>query len=130
MTRTRFFKFSLSVAAALTLVVGLTGCFYKPPIDMPDPSVISIENGVAVPPDCVALARKSGVRDGDFKRRPSMAWGCATYTNLAAQVANPEDLEAPAELGPANAAVAASAVHRYETGHVTPLDQGTSRDSK
>jgi pilus assembly protein CpaD len=62
--------------------------------------------------------------------RPSMEWGCATYTNLAAQVAHPQDLVKPEPLGPADAAVAASAVRRYETGHVIPLDTATSRDSK
>jgi hypothetical protein len=36
----------------------------------------------------------------------------------------------PQTLGPANAAVAASAVRRYETGRVIPLDKSTSRDSK
>jgi pilus assembly protein CpaD len=59
-----------------------------------------------------------------------MQWGCATYTNLAAQVANPKDLVAPGKLAPADGALAAGAMQRYETGHVIPLDTGTSRDSK
>jgi type IV pilus biogenesis protein CpaD/CtpE len=59
-----------------------------------------------------------------------MQWGCATYTNLAAQLAHPEDIVKPQTLGPADAAVAASAVRRYELGRVIPLDATTSRDSK
>ena len=56
-----------------------------------------------------------------------MAWGCATYTNLAAQLAHPQDIVKPEWLGPADAAVAASAVQRYQTERVTPLDK-TTRD--
>jgi type IV pilus biogenesis protein CpaD/CtpE len=59
-----------------------------------------------------------------------MEWGCATSTTLAAQLARPQDAVAPQTLGPADAAVAASAVRRYETGRVTRLDTSTSRDSK
>lgn len=59
-----------------------------------------------------------------------MQWGCATYTNLAAQLAHPEDAVHPQTLDPADAAVAASAVRRYKTERVTPLDKTTSRDSK
>jgi pilus assembly protein CpaD len=118
----------------LTLVLvcatsaSVSGCF-KPPRDMPDQSVIGFDGKNAVPPDCTELARGSVLTDGGW-HRPSMQWGCATYTNLAAQVANPKDLVAPRKLAPANAAVAASAVRRYETGHVIPLDASTSRDSK
>ncbi len=62
--------------------------------------------------------------------RPSMEWGCATYSNLAAQVANPKDLFDPDPLGPTDANVAASAVHRYRTDKVTPLDATTSRNQQ
>jgi pilus assembly protein CpaD len=118
----------------LTLVLvcatsaSISGCF-KPPRDMPDQSVISFNGKNAVPPDCIELARGSVLTDAGW-HRPSMQWGCATYTNLAAQIANPKDLVAPRKLAPADAAVAASAVRRYETGHVIPLDTSTSRDSK
>ena len=106
----------------------VSGCF-KPPFGMPDSSTIGFDGHSALPPDCAKLARPSVLTDAGW-HRPSMEWGCATYTNLAAQVAHPEDLVRPQPLGPADAAVAASAVHRYETGHVIPLDSGTSRDSK
>jgi pilus assembly protein CpaD len=117
---------------SLTLVLfcaaaGLSGCA-RPPLGMPDESVIGYDGKAAIPPDCASLARPSVLVDAG-RRRPSMEWGCATYTNLAAQVADPEDLVAPKALGPADAAVAAAAVRRYEIDKVAPLDASTSRNS-
>ena len=124
MNPTRF----LTVFLACFAVASLGGCI-KPPRDMPGPSSIQVDGQTAVRPDCDDFKRNSHLLDAGVPR-PSVAWGCATYTNLAAQIANPQDLVHPQVLGPANAAVAASAVRRYETGHVTPLDASTSRDSK
>jgi pilus assembly protein CpaD len=118
----------LTLVLVCATATSVSGCF-KPPRDMPDQSVIGFDGKNAVPPDCTELARRSVLTDAGW-HRPSMQWGCATYTNLAAQVANPKDLVAPGKLAPANAAVAASAVHRYETGHLIPLDTSSSRDSK
>jgi len=114
--------------APMTAALLLGGCL-KPPIGMPDASVIGYDGRHAVPPDCRRLAAPSLLLDGGLPR-PSVAWGCATYTNLAAQIVNPRDLVAPERLGPADAAVAASAVQRYETGRVIPLDKSTTRDAK
>lgn len=118
----------LTLLLACTVAASVSGCF-KPPRGMPDQSTIGFDGHSALPPDCASLARPSVLTDAGW-HRPSMEWGCATYTNLAAQVAHPQDLVKPQPLGPADAAVAASAVHRYETGHVIPLDTATSRDSK
>ena len=118
----------LTLLLACVVAASVSGCF-KPPIGMPDQSTIGFDGHSALPPDCASLARPSLLTDAGW-RRPSMEWGCATYTNLAAQVANPQDLVKPQPSGPADAAVAASGVHRYETGHVIPLDNGTSRNSK
>jgi pilus assembly protein CpaD len=118
----------LTLVLVCATAASVSGCF-KPPRDMPDPSVLGFDGKNAVPPDCSELARGSVLTDAGW-HRPSMEWGCATYTNLAAQVANPKDLVAPGKLAPADAAVAASAVHRYETGHVIPLDTSSSRDTK
>jgi pilus assembly protein CpaD len=117
----------LSLVFASVAALSVSGCF-KPPRSMPDASVIGFNGKAALPPDCASLARSSELTDAGW-HRPEMEWGCATYTNLAAQLARPEDIVKPRTLGPADAAVAASAVHRYETGHVTPLDTSTSRDS-
>jgi type IV pilus biogenesis protein CpaD/CtpE len=96
---------------------------------MPDQSVIGYDGHAAVPPDCASLSRRSVLTDAGW-HRPSMEWGCATYTNLAAQLARPADLVAPEKLGPADAAVAAGGVRRYETDKVKPLDTATSRSAQ
>ncbi|WP_168788369.1 CpaD family pilus assembly lipoprotein [Paraburkholderia aromaticivorans] len=118
----------LTLFLACAGAASVSGCF-KPPRSMPDQSTIGFDGRFALPPDCASLSRPSVLTDAGW-HRPSMEWGCATYSNLAAQIANPQDLVKPQPLGPADAAVAASAVRRYETGHVIPLDTATSRDSK
>ena len=118
----------LTLLLAGAFAVAGSGCF-KPPRNMPNESVIGFDGASAVPPDCDSLSRPSLLTDAGI-RRPSMQWGCATYTNLAAQLARPEDAVHPQTLGPANATAAAGAVRRYETGKVIPLDKSTSRDSK
>jgi type IV pilus biogenesis protein CpaD/CtpE len=120
----------LPLCALLCVVtVLLTGCFPQPPVGMPDVSTIGFDGTHAVAPDCNTLAQPSTVIDAGAQR-PSMQWGCATYTNLAAQIARPKDLVAPKPMGPANGAVAAAAMQRYEAGQVMKLDEGSTRDSK
>jgi type IV pilus biogenesis protein CpaD/CtpE len=118
----------LTLSALVAIACGASGCF-KPPIGMPNETVIGYDGKNATPPDCAELSRKSLLTDAGV-RRPSMQWGCATYTNLAAQLANPKDIVEPQTLGPADAAVAASAVARYQSGKIIPLDTGTSRSTK
>jgi type IV pilus biogenesis protein CpaD/CtpE len=121
-------RFKILFAPFGLLVTLLGGCF-QPPFEMPDASVIRYDGGQAVAPDCRQLAVRSSLTDGGI-RQPSVAWGCATYSNLAAQVSNPRDLQQPGPMGPADAAVAADAMHRYELDKVTPLDKQTSRNTK
>jgi len=121
-TRVSLFVF-LGVA-----VLGAAGCAH-PPRDMPDASVIGYDGHAAVPPDCEDLSRPSVLIDAG-QRRPKMEWGCATYTNLAAQIARPKDIVEPQKFGPADGAVAAAGVRRYETNKVTPLDTSTSRSAQ
>ena len=106
----------LSVAVALLLC----GCA-EPPIGMHDVDVIGYDGHQAIPPDCSKLVERSVYYTATEHPRPTMAWGCATYTNLAAQIDRPADLVAPRPLSPADAAVAASAVSRYERGDVMKL---------
>ncbi len=113
-----------SGSAACAIAFGLGACA-QPPIGLPDESVIGFDGKNAIPPDCTALSRPSTSLDDDGRK--SMEWGCATFTNLANQIANPRDLVAPQPLAPADGAVAASAMQRYETDKVTPLDKTTSR---
>lgn len=125
---TRFRARTLAVTVLCGIAASTSGCF-KPPMGMPDASVIGYDGTRTTAPDCAALSRASLLTDAGM-RRPSMQWGCATYTNLAAQIAHPKDAVAPESIGPADAAVAASAVHRYKTGHVMKLDTSTTRDGK
>jgi pilus assembly protein CpaD len=107
--------------------VSFYGCA-QPPRSMPDQSVLGFDGHAATLPDCAALARPSVLSDAGM-HRPDMEWGCATYTNLAVQVAHPKDLVSPEKLGPADGGVAADGVRRYETGKVIPLDPTTTRDA-
>jgi pilus assembly protein CpaD len=118
----------LMFAALVAFACGATGCF-QPPRNMPNDTVIGFDGKNALAPDCESLSRPAILTDAGL-RRPSMQWGCATYTNLAAQLARPADIVAPQPLAPANGATAASAIRRYETGHVIPLDTSSSRESK
>jgi pilus assembly protein CpaD len=118
----------LSLILVCSFVAGLGGCF-KPPRGMPDASVIEFDGRTALSPDCASLARPSELTDAGL-HRPDMQWGCATYTNLAAQVAHPRDLVAPHKLDPADAATGASAVRRYERGDAAAIDKTSIRDVK
>lgn len=118
----------MMVVASVTAMLGIGGCF-PAPRTMPDASFIRGDANGAYPPDCERLKRKSLLTDAGLMR-PSMEWGCATYSNLAAQVANPKDLFDPEPLGPTDANVAASAVRRYRTDKVTPLDTATTRSQQ
>ncbi|EIP85002.1 hypothetical protein A33K_18273 [Burkholderia humptydooensis MSMB43] len=89
---------------------------------MPDASVIGYDprDGRAVPPDCTTLEQPSHMVDAGFGR-PGVQFGCATYSNLAVMLARPADLIAPQPYAGADAALAASAVRRYDEGRATPL---------
>ncbi|HEX7913839.1 MAG TPA: CpaD family pilus assembly lipoprotein [Paraburkholderia sp.] len=102
-----------------------------PPLGMPDPSVIGFtpgDGGQATPPACETLTQRSGMRDAGF-RRPGVAFGCATYSNLAAMLARPADLVAPLPYAGADAPLAASAVRRYEEDRAKPLNSDYSSSS-
>ena len=111
--------------------VGLAGCMSTPPLGMPDVSVIGFtpgDGGHAIPPSCEALNERSNMVDAG-QARPGVAFGCATYSNLAAMIARPADLVAPLPYGGADAPLAASAVRRYEEGRVAPLNSSYSSSS-
>lgn len=72
-------------------------------------------------PDCAALATPSEYGDAD--NRPTMAFGCATYSNLGRMLSDPADLESPRNFGGADATTSAAAVDRYHRNKVTPLRQ-------
>ena len=104
--------------------VALASCMSAaPPVGMPDVDAIGLSPDAfahAVPPQCASLDERSGMRDAGYAR-PGIAFGCATYTNLAAMLARPADLSTPRPYAGADAPLAASAVRRYEEGRTTPL---------
>jgi pilus assembly protein CpaD len=100
--------------AAIALPALLGGCLSpQPPMSMPDESIIGLDGARALPPDCMRLMEPSQLSEAGHTR-PAVAFGCATYTNLAAELVRPEDLVAPKRFGGPEAAVAASAVARYQ----------------
>jgi hypothetical protein len=103
----------------------LTGCMSgHPPLGMPDASVIGYDphgGARAVPPQCGQLDQPSHMIDAGAGR-PGVAFGCATYGNLAAMLARPADLVAPLPYAGADAGLAAGAVRRYDEGRVKPLN--------
>jgi pilus assembly protein CpaD len=107
---------------SLSLLTALSGCMSTPPaLSMPDASVIGFDGAHATPPDCAKLERPSHLSDAG-SARPGVAFGCATYTNLAVMLARPADLVQPIPYAGADAALGASAARHYEEGSATPLN--------
>jgi len=112
-------------ALSLTLLVPvlMTGCMSThQPLGLPDSSVLSFDGKQVVLPDCAALSQPSTLVDAGFAR-PSVAFGCATYTNLGAMLVRPADLVAPDTSGAPSATTGAAAVRRYNDGTVMPLSK-------
>ncbi len=115
----------LSVTA-LVLALTLGGCTFprKDFSGVPGPDVIKVTQGDsgfrAHAPDCKPLLQPSQLnKSGDL--RQSIAFGCATYTNLAEQVARPQDLTHPGQYAGQSADTAGAAVQRYRDNAVAPL---------
>ncbi|WP_397475032.1 CpaD family pilus assembly lipoprotein [Pusillimonas sp.] len=114
-----------------SLVLALSGCAFprKDFSGVPDPGVIRLtqHNGQwrAESPDCQALLQPSQYNNSD-NMRLSIAFGCATYTNLAASVARPGDLANPPEFAGTHSDTARLAVERYRLNDVEPLRDVTS----
>lgn len=120
-------RFNLTVQmAALLSVLLLAGCAFprKDFSGMPGPEVIKVVNEGngyrAQGPDCNNLLQPSQHNKADDLRM-SIAFGCATYNNLADHVARPEDLVAPKQYPGQSADTAGAAVERYRNNEVTPL---------
>jgi hypothetical protein len=122
----------LSLAGAIGAASALSGCMSEhPPLGMPNDSVIgftSAGGGRAIPPQCDELNQPSHMVDAG-RGRPGVAFGCATYSNLAAMLARPADLVAPEPYAGADAALGASAVRAYEEGRAQPLKSTSTTTS-
>lgn len=111
----------LAVAAALLLA----GCSHwqRDNYGVPDASSIRLKQTggqwTAQGPDCRRLLQPE--RNWMDDDRWQIAFGCATYNNLAASVARPQDLTAPHRLADGQADAATLAVERYRTNKVEPL---------
>lgn len=122
-------------AITLTVAAGLAGCQFpvKQSMQMPDTGVIQtvrLTDGreVLLPPDCAPLLQPSHL-DRPGERRPGIAFGCATYTNMAHSIARPQDLTRPGAYAGQDAGDAANAVQRYRDNEVTPLQNNSTLDS-
>lgn len=117
---------SAAQLAALLGMLLLAGCAFprKDFSGLPGPDVIKVVNEGngyrAQGPDCNNLLQPSQHSKAD-NLRMSIAFGCATYNNLADQLARPEDLVAPKRYPGQSADTAGAAVERYRTNEVTPL---------
>ncbi|QCR10259.1 hypothetical protein EH207_02995 [Brenneria rubrifaciens] len=95
---------------------------------MPDVSSITLHQRggrwVAVPPDCYKLLQPG--YHWSLEGRKQVAFGCATYTNLAISLARPQDLSRPRVYSGMQADAAALAITRYRQNKVEPLRQTES----
>ena len=112
------------LAGALLLT---SGCAFprKDMVGVPDPSVIRLALGAdgavtAQGPDCAPLQQNSQYHSINDARM-SVAFGCATYTNLANSLARPADLVQPREYSGTHADASSLAVQRYRQNDVEPL---------
>lgn len=117
------------LAPGLMVMSLATACTFPreaPPLQADISSIGMVQNAQgewqALPPDCTALSEVSVLADWNTPRH-SMAFGCATYTNLARQIAQPADLVQPQPYAGTDARRAGDAVQRYLDGRVTPLSE-------
>jgi hypothetical protein len=122
----------ISLAGAIVAASAVSGCMSEhPPLGMPNDSVIGFTadgGGRAIAPSCDQLNQPSHMIDAG-RGRPGVAFGCATYSNLAAMLARPADLVAPEPYAGADAALGASAVRAYEEGRAQPLKSTSTTTS-
>lgn len=122
---------SVSSVASLLLPGLLCSCMTLTPAHLPSEQLISLQNGAAQGPDCRALQDTSEFTDGPLQLtgRPSVAFGCATYNNLAKMIANPQDLRHPRHYPGQSAPTAGAAVQRYYDNKVKELLSTTTTSS-
>ncbi|TDR80247.1 CpaD family pilus assembly lipoprotein [Paludibacterium purpuratum] len=129
MISSRLFFRLLTLAAPLML----TACAYDTSIvnqtaHMPDATVITVRDGQAIGPDCNKLEDEPYLNNGWLQavHRPEVAFGCATYNNLARMIANPQDLVDPKRYPGPGATNSGAAVQRYYDDKVKAPTTGGS----
>lgn len=94
----------------------MTGSNYRAADDRSRDLILSYTHYVATPPVCGVW---QGVKARDYANLRSPNYGCAAQNNLAAMVADPRDLVAPADSTPADASARVRMMGRYRQGEVT-----------
>jgi len=81
----------------------------------PAPVVVSYRSLKTIVPDC----RRLGDLTKTFHNRPHPNWGCAYHANIAAQIADPNQLLEPYAFGPSDPLRRADVYQKYITGEPT-----------
>lgn len=97
----------------------LAGATYRTGGDQGDQLIVSYTHYVATASECGIW---SGVRGRDYRNLRSPNHGCATQNNIAAMLADPHDLIAPAALAPRDAMATSRAIDSYRGGEQTSSD--------
>ena len=97
----------------------LSGATYRTGGDAGDQLIVSYTRYVATPSECGIW---SGVRARDYRNLRSPNYGCATQNNIAAMLADPHDLIAPAAIAPRDAMATTRAIDAYRSGETTSSD--------
>ncbi|MBI1366931.1 MAG: hypothetical protein GC153_13370 [Alphaproteobacteria bacterium] len=81
--------------------------------------ILSYTHYVATPPDCGIW---KGMQARDYANLVSPNFGCAAQHNLAAMIADPHDLIAPADSTPPDSNARVRMIGKYRAGQVTASD--------
>lgn len=84
------------------------------------PILAGFETLQAYIPNCAVTQSVTGA---NFSNQPSTSFGCAVTANLAAQIANPRDIVAPAALGSSDTARRGKVFDSYRAGVITSAPQ-------
>ncbi len=94
----------------------LAGATYRTGGDAGDQLIVSYTHYVATASECGIW---TGVAERDYRNLRSPNHGCATQNNIAAMVADPHDLIAPAALAPRDAMATSRGIEAYRLGEST-----------
>lgn len=94
----------------------LSGATYRTGGDAGDQLIVSYTHYIATPSECGVW---TGTKFRDYRNLRSPNYGCATQNNIAAMIADPRDLIAPADAAPGDAARTVRAIDSYRSGEAT-----------
>ncbi|HTH16743.1 MAG TPA: CpaD family pilus assembly lipoprotein [Magnetospirillum sp.] len=88
------------------------------------PASVEVLRITLTPPDCAGMITPND--SNGAASRPTMAFGCAGYTNLTNMLVDPADLQAPRSFGGPDGTGTAGAAGRYYADKVKPLRRSTT----